>query len=112
MPRPSLIVVYDQSSMIMSRSSLTVVVGNQNTDQRESYQDPHSLWLLELNPGLPGTGITVPRSLRWAACGAVSVGSTTALLRRTTVLASKTQAQCVWMDKNLTSEKPDIFSST
>jgi hypothetical protein len=29
-----------------------------------------------------GPRITVPRSLRWAACGAVSVSSTTALLVR------------------------------
>ncbi|KAJ0014076.1 hypothetical protein Pint_21107 [Pistacia integerrima] len=27
-----------------------------------------------------GPRVTVPRSLRWAACGAVSVSSTTALL--------------------------------
>ncbi|XP_048425318.1 uncharacterized protein LOC125470395, partial [Pyrus x bretschneideri] len=30
----------------------------------------------------PGPRITVPRSLRWAACGAVSVSSSTALLVR------------------------------
>lgn len=57
------------------------VISNKNSEESSTGHLVKNIYLTGFHDNA-GPRITVPRSLRWAACGAVTVSSSTALLVR------------------------------